>query len=159
MIYCPLEHLPRYFALSPLLPAAFAYLQAFDPAGPDGEAQLRGESLHTSVQSFDTLEETAAIWEAHRRYVDLQYVFAGRERLSVMPAEQALVAKPYDERRDAWFATPGAGAVVQDVVLPPGHLVLLLPHDVHRARCRATPGRAERVRKVVLKIGFDTFAR
>jgi YhcH/YjgK/YiaL family protein len=87
-------------------------------------------------------------WEAHKRYIDLQAVVAGAERIGCVPAAR-LEAGPYDEERDmTWLS--GSGAFLP---LLPGDFMLLWPGEAHM------PGIAldepVPVRKAVIKIAVD----
>jgi hypothetical protein len=40
------------------------------------------------VQSYTTKPENETIWESHRRYIDVQYVVRGSERMGWLPIER-----------------------------------------------------------------------
>ncbi|MFW6032005.1 MAG: YhcH/YjgK/YiaL family protein [Phycisphaeraceae bacterium] len=86
------------------------------------------------------------MWEAHRRYADVQYVVTGREQLGVAPLEAMSETQPYDPERDVALYE-GEGTLV---ALRPGSVAVLFPQEVHMP---ATPlGDPAEVRKVVIKV-------
>ena len=85
MIVDALANAGRYRPLHPRLAAAFDYLAAFDPAKPDGKYPIDGDAVYALVQSYATRPAAEKKWESHRRYLDVQYVVSGRERITVAP--------------------------------------------------------------------------
>lgn len=136
-----------YRRLGPLVGVGLDYLAAFDPDTPDGRYELRGDDLFALVQSYDTTPGAEKRFESHRRYIDLQYMAAGRERILHAPVETLEVETPYDEEKDITFhAEPGASS---SILVRPGEVVILFPHDGHKPGCMA--GGREAVKKVVVK--------
>ena len=87
-------------------------------------------------------------WEAHRRYIDVQYVHVGGEHLGHAHLS-TLVAGEYDADRDLVPAT-GSGSLV---ALAAGSFAILWPQDAHRPGVAVDAPR--HVRKVVLKVAVD----
>jgi len=104
--------------------------------------------LFALIQRYVTRPVTESSWEAHRRYIDLQYLVAGSEQIGYAPLEQ-LAAGPYDAGRDL-LALHGEGSWL---TLHAGNFMLLFPHDAHRP-CVSVAAPAE-VFKVVVKIAVD----
>ena len=93
-----------------------------------------------------------AAFETHRKYVDIQAVLMGRERIEVISRDRLSVDKPYDETKDLelYLYAPGQA----HLELYPGTFALFFPHDAHM------PGlmigqQPEFVKKVVIKIKTD----
>ena len=84
-------------------------------------------------------------WEAHRRYLDLQYVVSGVERMGVAPASRMRECSYEADRDLAWLEGPG-----DFLTLGAGQFMILWPGDAHMPGIDAgVPGP---VRKVVVKI-------
>jgi YhcH/YjgK/YiaL family protein len=153
MILDRLDRAELYASLSPPLARAFAFLASPDLAGlADGRHEIDGDRLFAIVDRYITRPAAAGAWEAHRRYIDLQYVVAGSERLGHASLDR-LVAGPYDADRDRLPLT-GEGDVV---TLSAGDFALLFPHDAHMPGLAA--GAPAPVHKVVLKIAAERGAR
>jgi biofilm protein TabA len=126
---------------------AFAYLRDTDLEHiKPGKYPIQGDTLTAAVTEGPAKELDKAAWEAHRRYVDLQYVIRGREKMAVAPIDSAELVKPYDEKKDvANYKAEGTYYTAG-----PGTYFLFFPADVHRPSIRAEG--YDTVKKIVLKI-------
>ena len=97
---------------------------------------------------YRTKPASEGVWEAHRRYIDLQYVVSGVARMGYAHLA-ALVAGPYTQEQDYLFLK-GSGDFV---LMPAGTFIILWPQDAH------IPGtnvdQALPVRKVVIKVQLN----
>ena len=100
------------------------------------------------MQDYTSKPEREGRWERHERYIDLQYVVSGVERIGYAPV-RSLDSGPYDADRDIAFLA-GTGSFV---TMPAGHLMLLWPGDAHMPGI--AEGEATLVRKVVIKIALE----
>ncbi len=48
-----------------------------------GRHDLDGDDLFALVQEYTTRAADECVWEAHRRYIDVQFVVTGAERMGV----------------------------------------------------------------------------
>jgi YhcH/YjgK/YiaL family protein len=89
-----------------------------------------------------------AKYEAHRDYIDIQYLVAGDETIGVAPVGQLRDATPFDAEKDIlFFGAPPAALTLR---IPPGHFAVFFPEDGHQPmRHGAAPGE---LHKVVVKI-------
>jgi biofilm protein TabA len=148
MILDSLTVAAQYERLDPGIALGLAYLRNFDPDTPDGRYALDDDDLFAMVQSYDTAPATESRFEAHRKYLDIQYVAAGSERILHLPTELVEVETPYSDAGDVvFFKEPG---VSSSLLLRPGQFAVLYPTDAHKPGCMA--GGRERVKKVVVKV-------
>ena len=71
----------------PRVSAALAFLRRDDlGAMAAGTYELDGRRLYALVQDYQTKPAGDGKWEAHRRYIDLQYVVYGCEQFGCAPA-------------------------------------------------------------------------
>ncbi len=146
-----LDHLARaasYYGLSPRIEQALRFLNGQDlEKMPDGRIEIDGESLYASVSGYETKAGTAGgVWEAHRRYLDIQCLIAGVEKIGYADLASLEVAQAYDETKDCELLK-GRG---QFFKLRPQSFVVFFPQDAHMPGRAA--GRSAPVRKVVVKI-------
>ena len=92
--------------------------------------------------------------EAHERFLDVQMVLAGEEKIYVTDKAPLAVVTPYDAGKDiAFYAWESA----ESVTYRSGEAVVLFPEEAH------LPGRAVgepmTIKKAVLKLRVDTVAR
>lgn len=154
MIVADLEHLTEQAASSEGLTAALDFLRTVGPETPDGRVEVDGTAVYALVQSYQTRAETdRPTFEAHRKYVDVQYVVSGKETLGWAPLDLVTVSAPYDEEKDALL---GFVPVEERTFLrfTSGQAIVLFPTDAHAPGLAA--GRPEAVKKVVVKIAIES---
>ena len=149
MILDCLPHWRRYATTLPGLEQAFAYLQTLDANTPTGRYELAGDQVYALVQRYRTKPLHQAALEVHRKYVDVQFILAGRETILWAPlAALITVTQPYDPARDIGFFAMVEGTT--PLSLGPGQFSILFPQDGHAPGLEAA-GAADVV-KVVVKI-------
>ncbi|OGV73689.1 MAG: hypothetical protein A3K19_22525 [Lentisphaerae bacterium RIFOXYB12_FULL_65_16] len=146
MIFDTLDNAPLYYACGKRLEKGLRFLAETDLAKlPLGKLAIDGSDVYAIVQEYDSKPRDKGAWEAHRKYIDIQYIAAGLERMGFASIKQV---KPgaYNEEKDM-LPAEGQGDFV---TTPAGTFVIFHPHDVHM------PGMAidapTRVRKVVVKV-------
>jgi YhcH/YjgK/YiaL family protein len=98
------------------------------------------------VQQYDTKSRDKGLWEAHRRYIDVQFVASGIETMGYAPIGNCTVTQEYSSEKDcALFSGKG-----DFLTAPAGTFLVFFPEDVHMP-CLATEGSVP-VRKVVVKV-------
>ena len=149
MIYDNIKNAQTYANLGPRFRQAFDYLKSTDlTALPVGRIEVDGQKMYVMVQEYTSKLKEQGRWEAHRRYVDLQFIVSGKEKMGYASLDR-LTLGDYNPDKDLQ-ALSGDG-----VLLPmgPGDFMLLWPQDAHM------PGMADEsptpVRKVVVKIAVE----
>ena len=150
MVFDSLSHCAHYAALHPLFPAAFAYLQQFDPTTASGVYEIEGRRLYAVVERNRTAPAEVKAWESHRIYIDIQMVMSGRERMGYAPVENLTSAIAYSEVKDVekYDATVLGHQFALDVVA--GTFCIFFPQDGHKPGCMVES--PEDVLKVVIKV-------
>jgi biofilm protein TabA len=147
MIIDTLHHSERYETLHPGFQAAFRFLKKSDLAAlPEGRCEIDGERLFALTQRYQTQPLQEGKLEAHRKYIDIQYVVSGEEFIGYAPlADQAPVA-PFSEEKDIGFYHGEASLVKVSA----GMFAVFYPQDAHLP-CRqiASP---QPVKKIVIKV-------
>ncbi len=147
MIADKLDRAALYRGLNPRIHTALEWLQATDlNALPVGRVDLDGDHLFALVQEYDTKPRDDGVWEAHRKYIDVQYVVRGRERMGYIPVEAITVTKPYDAEKDYLNGT-GNGSFIY---APMGMVFVFWPGDAHMPGMQVDG--PEPVRKIVIKV-------
>ncbi|MGB7582017.1 MAG: YhcH/YjgK/YiaL family protein [Sedimentisphaerales bacterium] len=114
----------------------------------DGKYAVDGEKIHYTTQHYTTKPLNEGNLEAHRKYIDIQFLLEGVELLGYSPLKGLTTAEVYNPQKDiAFFNTPKE---ITKVKLEPGLFCILFPNDTHLP-CRQLASPAD-VRKVVIKI-------
>jgi YhcH/YjgK/YiaL family protein len=112
---------------------------------------IDGDNLFATVSEYTSKNEDVAKFEAHRKYIDLQYVISGKEVMSTAPlASINEVITPYDDKKDIEFVTVSK---VVNYKASPSNFFIFFPTDVHRPGLK--DGENSLVRKVVVKVKVD----
>jgi biofilm protein TabA len=142
----------RYTALNRRFAPAFEFLRQLGPNPVDGRHDVQGDSVYALVQRYATRDAKGLRLEAHRRYIDIQYVMQGREAIYWAPlALLDEVAMPYDPVKDA--ALYAASSAMAPVPVSAGQIAILFPDDAHAPCC--TWGEPADVIKVVVKVEVE----
>ena len=150
MLLDKLANAQRYYTLHPLFEKAFAYLRNTDLATePTGVHEIEGKKLFAIVSEAAGVTEQEYKLEVHRKYIDIQYVISGTDRMGWKDLAQCEAPNdPYDEDRDAAFFPDKTSSWFY---VPAGSFTIFYPDDAHAAMVTG----ADVVRKVVLKIAVE----
>ena len=93
-----------------------------------GRNEVDGDALFINACAYETRAFEDCRFEAHRRYIDVQMVLEGEERIDVQFVGE-LAAEPFDEEADNMFLD---GTAAASVVMTPGTFVACFPDDGHK---------------------------
>ena len=112
----------------------------------DGRYNIDGDHVFALVNRYKTKRFEEAVWESHRKYIDVQFVAEGIEKIGYSNLERMTVNKIYDENKDIQFLD-GVGDFI---TLGKNNFAILYPSDAHM------PGisidEPKEVLKVVVKV-------
>lgn len=146
MVLDRIENASLYQALHPCFKQAFDYIAQIDiHTIPVGRYEVDGDSIYALVQEYLTKPQGEGKWEAHRRYIDLQYVVQGAEGMGYANIHN-LEQGEYMPEKD-FLPLFGEG---EQIALRSGYFVLLFPEDAHMPSMAL--GESKPARKIVVKI-------
>ncbi|HEY3291125.1 MAG TPA: YhcH/YjgK/YiaL family protein, partial [Anaerolineae bacterium] len=106
---------------------AFTYLRETDLAQlPVGRIELDGKNLYVLIQEYSTKLPGTGKWEAHKRYIDIQFIVSGQERIGYAMLKR-LQQGIYDPVKD-FLPLSGDG---DWVTVSAGDFMVLWPNDGH----------------------------
>lgn len=111
-----------------------------------GRYELDGDNIFYMVQSYDT-DPDKTISEAHKKYIDIQYMVEGEEIIGVADISEDKELTEAKEENDVWFYD----CKTEPLVLSTGKYMVLYPNDLHCPGV-ATNRTALTCRKVVVKV-------
>jgi YhcH/YjgK/YiaL family protein len=143
-----LEDARRYARLHPLFPRAFETLERGDLMSlPSGKHAIEGDRLYLVIALDLGAGAGGAVLEAHRKYIDIQFVIEGTDMIGWRPVRECShVSQPYDASKDvelyaesplAW--SPLAGS----------RFAVYFPADAH-----APLGGTGRLRRAIVKVAI-----
>lgn len=150
MVVDKIENCALYYGLHKKMEQAFAFIKkAVEENLPVGKYELDGKDLFVNVQEYDTKEDGAAKYEAHRKYIDIQYIAKGAEACEVVDIAKTTPITEYNEEKDVQFF-----ATTQKTwkgVWAEHEYGIFMPNDVHRPALRVDNVAAP-VKKILVKI-------
>lgn len=152
MILDTLPNAARYESLNSRFAKAFAWLRGYDGTQALGRHDIDGDDCFALVQTYETKPVEKALFEAHRKYIDVQFIHSGRETILWAPlASMKEETMAYSAEKEAalWKLTPD----FTPLHVSAGHFAILWPQDAH-APC-VEWDKAEQVMKVVVKVAVE----
>jgi len=147
MIYDTLNHLDAYKGIHPGVMKGLELLRDTDfSTMEDGRREIDGEDLFILLQSYDTKLENDTP-EAHKKYIDIQYLISGQELMGVGPLEEMTEEVEARPEGDIWFYH----GPLSRLLLSGDRFTALWPGDAH-APCIAVDGVPVHCRKCVVKV-------
>lgn len=146
MIYDKLENIETYAGISPRVMQGLKALRDTDFSKlEDGRYELDGKSLYMNVSTYETKEANENA-EAHRQYIDIQYLISGEELIGVAPLDE--MGDPVEEKtgKDAWMYV----GKTDNLLLSGSRFMVLYPQDAHAPGIAV--GKPSKVRKAVVKV-------
>ncbi len=151
MIVDNIQNYARYSYLPPRIVRAIEYIGSTDfTFVENGQYELDGKNLVSIVNRYKTKLPEQAVWESHRKYIDVQFVAGGEEQFGYAPLSKAPPVKtPYSDEKDVIFYEPGT----EIFSAPAGTFMIFYPEDVHApALAIGNPPKPAEVVKVVVKV-------
>ena len=150
MIIDNLKNANLYEEISPRFKKAFEFLKSGNIEGlAPGKYEIEGSNVYAMVQEYETRPMDKGAWEAHRNYIDIQFVYYGTELMGYMNIEGMQVIKEYDESSD-YLLLDGEGSFFK---ITPGFFAVFFPEDVHMPSI--TSEVPCNMKKVVMKVKVD----
>jgi YhcH/YjgK/YiaL family protein len=147
MIFDSLENAEIYYGLGEKFQKAFEFLKTTDLENlPLEKIQIDGDDIFAIPQKYSTKEESEGKWEAHRKYIDIQYLVSGSENIGFVLIDYLEELEPYDDEKDVEFFS-GEGDYVQ---VHDGEFAVFFPDDAHKPGLKIES--TEEVFKIVFKI-------
>ena len=150
MILARLADWRRYTALAELR-EAFAFLERHAGGGlKPGRIEIAGDRVFALPQSYAPKPVAEGRFEAHRRYLDVQYIASGAEMIGWAPTPQLEAETPYHPEQDiAFYRVP---ARYTPLALVAGVFAVFYPEDAHMP-CLELGGQGQ-VEKIVVKVAL-----
>lgn len=152
MIKNSLKYTKNYYNLSNKIKLALEYLEKNDlKVFDNGRYDILGDDVYVNVQDYTSKPKTQGKWEAHKKYIDIQFMIKGTERIGVGEIDNYQTTEAYDESKDLEFLAV-ANDNYQFINMNENDFIILYPQDVHMPQIAMnTPSY---VKKAVVKISI-----
>ena len=141
----------QYHANKPLWDSVFTYLATTNLQEiPNGTKPVSGTNAYGITTNGPLKTFDVSRWEVHEKYIDLQMVISGKEKMGKMtPPADAKWATPFNPGSDIGFyesSLPG-----EYFVGDPETLLIFFPKTSHRPAIKTDDG-PDRDKKIVVKV-------
>jgi YhcH/YjgK/YiaL family protein len=147
MIFDKIENAALYENISPLLKKAFTYIKQTDFSKlENGKHIIEEDNLFAIVQEYETKNDADCKLEAHKKYIDVQYIISGEEHIGVTPLINQKPCKEYDAENDYALYDD----VSSFIKIIQTQFAVLFPDDLHKPGIKINV--SGKVKKVVMKV-------
>ena len=147
MILDKIENTKQYQGLSLRIKKALRYISKTDFTKlENGTYDVVKDEIFAIVNSFETVDAKVEKPEAHRKYIDIQYVFEGEEVLGFAIKQSQAVCKEYNADEDYELYD----ADLEYVKFGKGMFAIFFPNDLHAPSVHIK--KATSASKVVVKV-------
>lgn len=153
-------HISQYktFALHKALARGLEFLRNTDFAKlPTGVVEIEGRDIYAQIIELDTKQKHENRPEVHRKYIDIQFLYQGKEQIGYAPDfGDNIVEEELLEQRDIIFYEDKI-ANESMLIMTPGCFAVFFPVDIHRPACILES--STKIRKIVVKVAMDLLAQ
>lgn len=147
MIIDKLENASQYYGIGENISVALKYLENNDLSDfENGKYEIKGDEIFVIIQDYNTKPLSEGKFEAHKKYIDIQYIIKGSEKMGYTYVNNLQSAYEYDETKDIVFFEGNGDFVTVDE----GFFTIFYPQDAHMPGIQSK--KSEYVKKAVIKI-------
>ena len=150
MIVDKIENANLYKNLDERIEKSFDYIKQTDLKNLQaGRYDIDGNNIFALISEYKTKTENEGKLEAHKKYIDVQYVIEGEELMGYAPLSDQSILEPYKEENDIIFYK-GEKVFIK---VAEGMFAIFFPEDVHMPGIQIE--KKSPVKKLVIKVKAD----
>lgn len=147
MIIDRVENSDLYLNLGKRIARAFNYINSTDFSRTEpGKYEVENKDIFAVVNEYETKDINDCALEAHRKYIDIQYMYSGVELIGVAPLVNQIPVKEYNDEKDCVFFNEETSLVK----ITAGMFAIFFPGDLHMPGVKANG--LSKVKKIVVKV-------
>lgn len=113
----------------------------------EGRIELDGKNLFVGVDKYQSKKKDETRYEAHKKYIDIQYVISGKEQIGITTLSNTELLEAYNQEKDVVFYSSEKGDYPK---AHPGNFFVFFPEDIHRPGIKTDDSIL--VKKLVVKL-------
>lgn len=149
MIYDSMSNFSMYICLHPQFADALAFLKTHEDtltALAPGLYNINSSGAYASVSEYETKPVSEGLIEYHRKYIDIQILIAGEEKIGIAHKDNCRETE-YLEEKDLGKLD----GIADFITIDTHNFAIFFPQDGHMPQISCSKKR-EKVKKVVFKI-------
>jgi YhcH/YjgK/YiaL family protein len=112
----------------------------------NGRYEIEGDNVYALVSEYKTKDENEGELEAHRKYIDIQFLANGTELIGYAPLNNQDLITEYNDEKDVIFFNGEKSFITMEQ----GMFAVLFPGELHMPGIKTS--KSEHVKKVVVKV-------
>ena len=150
MIIDKIENADLYKNLGERIKKSIDYIRGTDLKKlQPGRYEIDADNIFALISEYHTKAESEGKLEAHKKYIDVQYVIEGEELIGYTPLGDQEISEPYKEENDIIFYK-GEKVFIK---VTERMFAIFFPEDVHMPGIQVE--KKSPVRKLVIKVKVD----
>lgn len=149
MIFDNLENIDNYDIVTPEISE---FIKKLSVNTPCGRYEI-SDKAYANVEEYNTRGELDCNLESHRKFIDIQLLVSGEERIDFIDIDGLKVLESYDCVKDIIFYKKPK-TELNSVYLNGRNFAIFYPDDAHAPQI-TTLGAQNSVKKVVVKIAVE----
>lgn len=146
MIKDKLSNANRYYNLSAGIREGLEYLKNNDITNlEDGKYEINSDKLFINVNSYTSKDD--ADWESHTKYIDIQYIKIGKEKIGICDRNDCITKISYNEEKDIEFLSGEKG---EFNTMEPEDFMIIFPNELHKPGIKVNENTY--VKKAIIKV-------
>lgn len=135
---------------------AFEWIKTLDSESSEGKTFLIEKKLYANVFTFYPKSRAEGILESHRRFIDVQVMLHGQEKMEWGLHSDLSPLDDYDQEKDVIFYEKKE-PLSAEFLLQPGFFAVFFPQDAHLTQLQTAFPAPGPYKKVVVKIDRELF--
>lgn len=151
MIIDQLSNAKSYYHLGEKIKRALQFLEETNLASlENGKEIIDGENIFAMIQEYETKDPANEKLESHRKYIDVQYVVKGEEKMGHALLKEQAPSRLYNPEDDYMLfdESPDFFSVIKE-----GMFTIFYPTDLHMPCIQHH--QSSLVKKIVIKVSVD----
>lgn len=117
----------------------------------NGSYDVGYNNIKMNLGKYFTKSENEKFWESHKKYLDVQIMINGTEKVAINDIRDMEV-KSFDEEKDLTILE---GDKAFDIIMKTGDVLVFFPNDVHKPELNVSENDdSGNIRKIVTKVVF-----
>ena len=117
----------------------------------NGSYDVGYNNIKMNLGKYFTKSENEKFWESHKKYLDVQIMINGTEKVAINDIRDMEV-KSFDEEKDLTILE---GDKAFDIIMKTGDVLVFFPNDVHKPELNVSENDdSGNMRKIVTKVVF-----
>ena len=117
----------------------------------NGSYDVGYNNIKMNLGKYFTKSENEKFWESHKKYLDVQIMINGTEKVAINDIRDMEV-KSFDEERDLTILE---GDKAFDIIMKTGDVLVFFPNDVHKPELNVSENDdSGNIRKIVTRVVF-----